>query len=143
METIKHYFYLREKYELLIMTYSNDNPVLKKCTKQLGETRDYLFQIEMPFEFIHPKEIEQLRLEKVSLKEECGMDLFKIVGEKDILEISSREMNYLVYRLSDLIVDLNQSPRFWTKKAKLKYVEEYKDHYYTFKRNIVISDILK
>ena len=141
MEIIKHYFYLREKYELLTMTYNNNHPVIKQCTKQLSETRDYLFQIEIPLEFIHPKEIEQLRLEKVNLEEECGLNLFKI-GQKDINEVTNKEMNYLVYRLSDLIVDLNQSPRFWNQKAKLKYIEEYKDHYYSFKRNIIIDNIL-
>ena len=52
-------------------------------------------------------------------------------------------MNYLVYRLSDLIADLNKKPRFWNKKAKNKYIIEYKDHYYHLIRNIVIDDILK
>lgn len=65
------------------------------------------------------------------------------IGQKEIDKISNKEMNYLVYQLSNQIVNLDKYPRFWSKKAKNKYINKYKDHCYLFRRNILIDNILK
>ena len=142
MDLVKHYYFLKEKLDLLYFTFGDHNFTKKQCEKQLNDLKHYFIDIEIPFEFVSTDEIEKLNIDKVCLKEDCNFDLIKI-GKKDINNITNKEMNYMVYRLSDLIANLNNKPRFWSKRAKNKYIEEYKDHYYPFKRNIVIDDILK
>lgn len=139
---VKHCFLLKEKYELLVFTFGENHSVAEKCKKQYIDLRNFLSENEIPIEFVNKDEIESLKLEKADLDVECGLNLHKI-GQKDIMDITNIEMNYLVYHLSDLIADLRYSPRFWTKKAKLKYIKEYQDHYIPFKRQITIDAILK
>lgn len=142
MEMIKDYFYLQEKLQLLSLTFGDNNVTTKKCKKQFVDIRHTLLEFEIPVEFANSNEIQNLGIKQVCLKKECGLDLIKIV-KKDIDKVTNKEMNYLVYRLSDLIADLNKNPRFWNQKAKNKYIQEYSDHYFPFKRNVVIDDVLK
>lgn len=141
MKEVRNYYFLKEKNELLYFTFGDNNPLKIKYEKQLEIARNYLESIDVPFIFASYDEVKKLNLNKVCLKE-CGLSLEKIV-RKNLNSITNREFNYMVYRLSDLIVDLNRNSRFWSKKAKNKYIFEYKDHYYSYKRNIVIDDILK
>lgn len=142
MDLVKHYYYLKEKTQLLYLTFGDNNPIKKKCEKQLNDLKNYFIDMEIPFEFVSEHEIPRLNINKVCLINEFGIDIIKLL-KKDINKITNKEMNILVYNLSDLIADLNKTPRFWNKKAKSKYIQEYKDHYYPIKRNIVINDILK
>ncbi|MBC5836016.1 hypothetical protein G6N05_14105 [Flavobacterium sp. F372] len=142
MIMIKDYYFLREKVQLLYLTFGKNNKVKKQYQKELDDLINFFVDKKIPFDFISYDEIGRLNIDKVCLKNDCNLDLFKI-GHKDLNNVSNREMNYLVYHLSNLIADLNKTPRFWSKKAKNKYIEEYKDHYYPFKRNIVINNILK
>ncbi len=142
MEMVKNYFYLQEKLQLLSLTFGDNNATTKKCKKQFVDLRHNLLEFEIPIEFANYNEIQNLGIKQVCLEKECNLDLIKIV-KKDIDKVTNKEMNYLVYRLSDLIADLNKNPRFWNKKAKNKYIQEYSDHYFPFKRNIVIDDVLK
>ncbi len=142
MIMLKDYYYLREKIQLLYLTFGNNYKIKKQYQKQLDDLINFFLEKKIPFDFINYDEIGRLNINKVCLKNDCNFDLFEI-GNKDLNKVTNKEMNYLVYHLSDLIADLNKTPRFWSKKAKNKYIEEYKDHYYPFKRNLVIDDILK
>lgn len=142
MEMVKNYFYLQEKLQLLSLTFGENYSITKKCKKQFVDIRHVLLEYEIPIEFANNNEIQVLGIDQVCLEKECGLNLVKII-KKDIDKVTNKEMNYLVYRLSDLIADLNQNPRFWSQKAKKKYIQEYSDHYFTFKRNIIIEDVLK
>lgn len=142
MIMIKDYYYFREKIQLLHLTFGNNYKIKNQYQQQLDDLINFFIEKKIPFDYISFDEIQNLNINKVNLKEDCNFDINKIIL-KEIHKITNKEMNYLVYLLSGLIADLNKTPRFWNKKAKNKYIQEYKDHYYTFKRSIVIDNILK
>lgn len=142
MEMVMHYFYLNEKILFLSYTFGKNNSIKQRSEKQLNELKKYLNEIEIPFEFGEYDEIRSLGIKEICLKDEFGLDHIEIV-QKDLKSITDIEMNYLVYKISDVIVDINEKPKFWIKKQKKKYLKEFKNDYYPFKRNILIDDILK
>lgn len=141
MNLILHYYFLKEKSKFLFFTLGQKNTITKKNQKQLDDLGDFFYESEIPYEFVCYADIEKLNIAKACLNEE-SFDLNKIAG-KEIDKISNKEFNYLVYHLSDIIINLNKYPRFWSKKNKYEYIREYKNHYYQFKRNLVINNILK
>lgn len=142
MKMVRLFFYLNEKNEFLRLTFRNKyKDVKERCYKALIDLRHFLVESEMPILFASNRDIKDLSIEKINLEEECSLSLVKI-GSKDIFQLSNIETNYLVYHLSDLVADLNHKPRFWDKAAKMTYLEEYRDHYVPFKRDLIVNDIL-
>jgi hypothetical protein len=142
MELILHYYFLKEKSKFLYFTFGAKNPITMQNQKQLDDVGSCLIEMEIPFEFVCYDEIKKLNIAKACLKEDCNIEINKIAG-KNIYDLTNKEMNYLVYQLSNILINLNKYPRFWTKNNKNEYLKEYKDHYYKFRRNILIDDILK
>lgn len=142
MEMVKYYYYLNEKLLFLRYTFGEKNIFKLRCEKQLEDIRQNLIELEIPFEFGDYDEIQKLGIKEICLKNELGLDHVEII-QKDLKSITDIEMNYLVYKISDVIVDINEKPKFWIKKQKKKYLKEFKNDYYPFKRNILIDDILK
>lgn len=140
MNLVMHYYFLKEKSKFLYFTFGAKNPLTMHNQKQLDDLGNFLYESEIAFEYVCYADLEKLNISKACLEEE-SFDLNKIVG-KEIEKISNKEFNYLVYHLSDIIINLNKYPRFWSKKNKNEYLKEFKDDYYKFKRNIVIDDVL-
>lgn len=145
MNMIKHYYYLKQKMELLYYTFGNDNPAKIKCEKQLKDIRQHFMLIDIPLLFVSCEEIEKLNIKKICLKKDFNFDikLIKERGEKDINNLTNKEMNYLAYHRSNSIVNLNRNPHFWSKKARNEYIHEHKANYSSFKAFIVIDNIFK
>lgn len=142
MEYVRQYFYLKEKYEVIVLIYGENCPISQRYYKQLIDLNHFMHDFEIPIDYAHPKDIVALKIERASLENDYNLYLDKI-AKKDIFKLSNIEMNYLAYRLSNLIADLKIYPRFWTKRIKLLYLKDYANDYFPYTRNITIDDILE
>lgn len=142
MEYVRQYFYIKEKYEVIVLIYGNNCPISKRYYRQLMDLYHFLHDFEIPIDYAHHTDIVALKIERACLEKDFRLNLNEI-AKKDIFKLNNVQMNYLAYRLSNLIADLILYPRFWTKKTKLLYLKDYGDHYFPYTRNIKIDDILE
>lgn len=141
-EYVKQYFSLKEKYEVITLIYGDNCPISERYYRQLMDLNHFLHDFEIPIDFVHHTDIVAMEIEKACLEKDFGLSLYTI-AKRNIFKLNHIEMNYLAYRLSNLIADLKIYPRFWSKKTKMLYLKEYGDHYFSYTRNIVIDDVLK
>ena len=142
MEYVKQYFFIKEKYEVIVLIYGENCPISQRYYKQLMDLNHFMHDLEIPIDYANHTDITALKIEKVCLQEHFGLSLHKI-AKKDFFKLNNIETNYLTYRLSNLIADLIIYPRFWSRKTKLLYLKDYGDHYFPYTRNIKIDDILE
>lgn len=142
MEYVRQYFYIKEKYEVIVLIYGDKCPISERYYRQLMDLNHLLHDFEIPIDYVHHTDIVAMEIEKACLEKDFGLSLHKI-AKKDFFRLSNIETNYLAYRLSNLIADLKIYPKFWSKKTKLLYLKDYGDHYFQYTRNIVIDDVLE